>query len=249
MIMKIEKFNQNNLRNEEHYQFQTEFKTLVDQSTPSALNIEIDYATYQTHYAEEGEALNVVRKSALSDDLTEADHHRNDILHGMFDAVKSAGNHFKPEMKAAATRLQVLFDHYSDITHRTHDSKTSAITSLIAELTTTYASEISIISLNEWSTELQSSNDGFVNIKANRYSEEASKTQFRMKEVRADVDTIYRTIIERINALITINGDAAHKNFVTELNLRIAKYNNIIAQRKGRNGKSDETPTTPPSAN
>ena len=249
MIMKIEKFNQNNLRNEEHHQFQTEFKTLVDQSTPSALNIENDYASYQVHYEEEGEALNVVRKSALSDEIPDADHHRNDILHGMFDAVKSASRHFNPELKAAAIRIQVLFDHYSDITSKPYDMKTSAITSFIADLTTTHAGDSSTLSLNDWIPVLKSSNDGFINIKAARYSEDASKTQLRMKAVRADVDNSYRTIIERINALITINGDAAHKSFVTELNLRIAKYNNIIAQRKGRNGKSDETPTTPPSAN
>jgi len=244
-MMKIEKFNQNNLRNEEHYQFQTEFKTLVTQSTPTALNIDNDYATYLLRYKEEGEALNLVRKSALSDDLHTADQHRNGILHGMFDAVQSASNHFKPELKAAALRLQVLFDHYSDIVHRTHDQKTSAITSFVNELTTTYANDISVLNLNEWITELQSSNNAFVHIKTTRYTEDAAKTQLRMKEVRTDVDNSYHTITERINALITINGDAAHKAFVTELNLRIAKYSTIIAQRKGRSGKPDDTATTP----
>ena len=35
------------------------------------------------------------------------------------------------------------------------------------------------------------------------------------------------------------------KAFVTELNLRIAKYSTIIAQRKGRSGKPDDTSITP----
>jgi len=247
--MKINPIHLNNLRNEEHYQFQTEFKSLVDQSTPLSLNIDSDYASYLLHYAEEGEALNLVRKSALSDELPDADHHRNDILHGMFDAVKSASKHFKPETKTVAIHLQVLFDHYSDITTKPYDMKTSAISSFIVELTTTHASESSALDLNEWITELQSANDAFVNIKNNRYSEDAAKTQFRMKAVRTDVDTWYRTITERINAFITINGDAAYKSFVTELNLRITKYSNIIAQRKGRNGKPDTTPLTTPLVN
>lgn len=60
-----------------------------------------------------------------------------------------------------------------------------------------------------------------------------------MKQVRYDVDTAYRAIVDRINALIVINGESAYKNFVIEMNLRISKYKNLIAQRKGRNSKED----------
>jgi len=63
-----------------------------------------------------------------------------------------------------------------------------------------------------------------------------------MKDARVLVDAAYNIIINRINALIVINGDAVYATFVGELNLRIEHYNNLIAQRKGRNGK----PPVPP---
>ena len=61
-----------------------------------------------------------------------------------------------------------------------------------------------------------------------------------MKEVRRDVDKAYRAITTRIEALVVVNGPEAYTPFINELNIRIEKYNNILAQRQGRNEKPDE---------
>ena len=76
-----------------------------------------------------------------------------------------------------------------------------------------------------------------------RYTEESGKTMLQMKQVRTQIDASYRTITERINALILINGEADYANFVNELNQRIESYSVMLAQRKGRNAKN--TPPAP----
>jgi len=81
-------------------------------------------------------------------------------------------------------------------------------------------------------------------LKESRYSEDASKTQLVMKEARTKVDASYRAMVTRINALIIVNGDAAYKTFVNELNARIDSSNLIIAQRQGRNAKDNTKPKT-----
>jgi len=54
------------------------------------------------------------------------------------------------------------------------------------------------------------------------------------------VDKAYTTIVDRINALIIVNGARGYTAFVNELNERVDKYNLIIAQREGRNSKGDK---------
>jgi hypothetical protein len=239
--MTIPKIHLINLRNEEHYQFQTDFKGLVDHYTPAALGIEVAYAVYLALYGDEGTALDMIRKSAVTEKITEADLLRDITFRGLRDAVKAAGNHFNPSVKEAAARLQVAFDHYGNLTLKPYDEETAAIAALITDLRTTYASDAALTGISDWINELQANNTAFDTLKKERYTEEAGKTQLRMKEVRTEIDATFRTITDRINALIIVNGEAVYAEFVNELNQRIENYNLVIAQRQGRNAKANES--------
>jgi len=72
-----------------------------------------------------------------------------------------------------------------------------------------------------------------------RYSDDAGKTQLKMKDVRKEIDEAYATITDRIDALGIVNGTETYVPFVKELNKRVEKFNNTLAIRKGRNAKDD----------
>ncbi len=247
--MKIQKIHLINLRNEEHYQFQTDFKGLVDYYTAAALGIEVAYAVYLALYADESTALDMIRKSAITGKITEADLLRDITFRGLSDAVKAAGNHFNSSVKEAAARLQVALGHYGNLTLKPYDEETAAIAALITDLRTTYAPDAAITGITDWINELQANNTAFNTLKKERYTEKAGKTQLRMKEVRTEIDVAYRTIAERINALIIVNGEATYTEFVNELNQRIEQYNLVLAQRKGRNAKEDDDGKEAPETN
>ncbi len=247
--MAIQKIHLIKLRNEEHYQFQTDFKGLVDHYTAAALGIEVAYAVYIVLYADEGTALDMIRKSAITGKITEADLLRDITFRGLRDAVKAAGNHFNPSVKEAADRLQVALDHYGNLTLKPYDEETAAIVALITDLRTTYAPDAALTGISDWINELQANNTAFDTLKKERYTEDAGKTQLRMKEVRTEIDATFRTITDRINALIIVNGEAAYTEFVNELNQRIEQYNLVIAQRKGRNAKEDDDEKEVPETN
>ena len=61
-----------------------------------------------------------------------------------------------------------------------------------------------------------------------------------MKETRVAVDQCYHEIVERINALIIVNGATAYASFVNELNARIGAYNQMLALRKGKKDAKDD---------
>lgn len=235
--MKIESLHLNNLHNEEHFQFQTGFKGLVEDNGPGALNIAEAFAAYAPLYDDENKALDQVIKSSITDDLAKADTGRDFIFRGFSDAVKSTSRHFRADMRQASARVQVVLDRYGNLTVKPYNEETAAINSLAGDLLTTCVADIELLGLIDWVNELKASNDAFDNLKKSRFTEEAGKTMLQMKVVRAQVDKTYDAIIERINAQITLNGEGTFAGFVRELNSRIAEYSDILAQRKGRNAK------------
>ncbi len=138
--------------NEEHFQFQTEFKGLAEQYTPLTLNIEAAWAVFLPLFDKESEVLDVIRKSVFTDDITEADRKRDGLNSGFRNMVKGALNHFDPAKKAAAERLKVVLDNYGNINRKSYDEETAAIDSLLGDLTGEFAADVAILGLEDWPT-------------------------------------------------------------------------------------------------
>jgi len=51
-----------------------------------------------------------------------------------------------------------------------------------------------------------------------------------LRECRTKTDAAYRTILERINALIVVEGEPHYAEFVTTLNAVVKRYADILAQ-------------------
>jgi hypothetical protein len=233
METKIGKLELKSLHNEEHFEFGENVIKLVNKYSPEILGIVAKYVVYLQLFAKELEALDLVRKKLITDELPDADHKRNDTFIGLSLAVKSAGNHYNYDLKTAASHVQILFDQYNTLPSKPYDDKTVAIKNLIDELNGKYLSDITNLGLADWITELVSNNNAFIELKDTCYSKDAGKTQLQMKRMRIEVDAAYREVIEHINALITINGESVFKEFVVEMNQLITQYNAIIAIRKG----------------
>ncbi len=238
--MEIFNLKSTRLHNEEHFEFHTGFSHLVDKVTPAALGIEPQYSAYKFLYANEFEALGFIRKSHITDELADADGLRDFTYRGLFDSVKAGGNHFNPLVRNAATRVQVVFDYYGNLTIKSYDDETASINKFVSELKVKYAADVIILGIADWLDELQANNDAFVELQQSRNSKEAEKTQLRMRQMRLEVDAAFRTITNRINALIIVNGEGAYKEFVGELNKLIERYNNNLAIRLGHNAKKSE---------
>jgi len=72
---------------------------------------------------------------------------------------------------------------------------------------------------------------------AGRFNKTAGETNIVHKKARAELDKIYRGIVERLNALMVIEGEAAYEQFARRLNTVIEKY----AVRKISTSKTEVT--------
>ena len=232
--MKCNRFRVESLRNEEWFQFYTEFKSLVEQYGSSALNIDTLFSVFASLYANADEALEVIRKSATTEQIEEADVVRDGTLRGFTDAVKSSKNHFDTEKRDAARKVQIVIDQYGNIARKAYDNETASIHNFLQEMRGNCSTDIAKLGLNEWIDELDNNNQTFSRLMDNRYTEGAGKTYLRMVDVREKTDRCYRDMIDRIDAIMLINGDEGYAPFVNELNVRVVRFENMLSARKGR---------------
>lgn len=137
--------------------------------------------------------------------------------------------------------MQVVFDYYGDLANETREGETADMNKFIADLKGKYAADVAIVGLTEWVTELKMNNDAFDQLKQNKTTEASVRTQLKMKQERAKVDTAYSNITAQINALILVEGEANYAVVTNELNALIDEYNLIIAKRKASGDKDSST--------
>jgi hypothetical protein len=236
--MEIKKVDLSRLQNDEHFQFHTEFKDLVNQYGAAALNIQPQFAVYLTCFEQEDEALLKIMKSALTENIQAADLKRDLTFRGLAGTNKYAAFHCRPEVVAAAKRLQVVFDAYGNVANKSLNKETSAVYNLLQDLNGKYEQDVTTTGLREWVDELERNNKAFEDMVKSRYDETAERTQLVMRTTRTTLDEAYHTIIKLMEAFILVAQQTGttppdYQNFNTRFNIVIDKYNNTIAQRKG----------------
>jgi len=227
------------LKNETHVQFHESVNTLIGKTTATELKIDALYALYRSAFENELEALDIIRKSELTEQISEQDRIRDSIFRGLSDAVKSYRNHFEASYRNAANKLWTVFLHYGNIAKKTLDDQTAAVNDILREFERPELKEaIDMLQLGEWRDKLAEENTKFHALMMERYNEPVGKTTFRMKDTRIITDKYYRTIVNVLESMLLTGGtNDKFNNFITELNAIIKRYKDILAQEFGRKNK------------
>ena len=236
--MKIEKINLLHLRNDEHFQFHTEFRDLVTSLGAAALKIKPQFDAYLSLYDTEDEALKKIVKSEFTAKIHEADKARDDIWIGIEEMVAAAHRHFSPTVRDAAARLQIVLDTYGNVAKKSLDEETSAVYNILQDFQGKYAPDVTTIGIAQWVAELKTRNDALEALVKERDSEEASKTHVVMKDARKAVDMAYKQICEIINVYMVLEGETAYGVFAKTLNEVIGRYKRKRHHHHGPNQNS-----------
>ncbi|MDR2424634.1 MAG: DUF6261 family protein [Prevotellaceae bacterium] len=229
--MKINRLRLASLRNEEWFQLFTELKNLVDTYGAENLNIAVLYAAFLIQYNNADKALDLILKSVDTDKMEAADMKRDHTYRGLVDAVKSALNHFDPAKQKAAEEINVVVKHFGNLATKSGNEETAGLYNFTQMLGNEYAAQTSLLGLGDWVTELQSNNEAYEALVKDRNNETTSRTSLRMRAVRKDADEVYRQIVERLEALMTLNSLPTTEEFVNKWNGFLKRYADVIAMR------------------
>jgi hypothetical protein len=235
--MKVETVKNYLLSNALHLQFVIAVWNLIRKFGQSLSKITAQSNVLKDCIDKEDLCYKVIRKSDLSALKAERDNERDTIIIGIKDAVKSALRHFDSNVREAAQRIKIVIDTYNrpvPLINLPYDAETAAVNNLLQEFEGKYANDIATIGLREWVDELRNRNNTFELLTTAYNEQQAEKPSFLFVDVRKETDKAYKDIITVISALMIMEGDAAYTPFVTELNVLIKHYNDLIAQHQGR---------------
>jgi DNA anti-recombination protein RmuC len=229
------RFDYSYLRNESHVEFHTTVNNLFGKYGPAALGIDALYAVYSPLLSREIEALDVIRRSDLTAEIMAFDHERDCLFRGLVDNVKSQLRHFDAAKQEAAQKVEVILEHYGNIAHKSLDEETAAIEDLHRELTKPETSaQVAALGLDTWMEQLVQVNRRLEQLMMQRYDEAAQRPDIHMRSVRKEIDKVFRSILDLLEALVRVNGPDTNKAFLAELNAVMERYKGILAQEAGR---------------
>jgi hypothetical protein len=239
--MKIVRIRLDALRNEEWFQFMTEARDLIVKFTAQALFIVELFVLFLKLYADADVALEIIRKSPETEKMTEADHLRDQAFSGLHTTIRAAVHHFDPAQSEAARQLTIVFDRFGNLAHKAPNEETAGIYNLVQELRGAYAGFVTTLGLTAWVEELAARNEAYEALVKARNEEVAARPKLQVKQIRRELDGVYRQIVERIEALCLVQGPDSFTPFIDQLNAFVTRYNNVLAQRRGQRKTESES--------
>ncbi len=99
------------------------------------------------------------------------------------------------------------------------------------------------IGITPWVLAHEAENTAVNDLQNQRDSEKANRNFAKAKEVRLAFDKVYETLVNRVNAMVTLRmATPVIENFIIEVNQKIKNLENQLAARQGHSDSEDEEP-------
>ena len=150
--------------------------------------------------------------------------------------------HPTAEVAANAAEAKSLFDKYGDPTKLAQTEESGVLHNLLQDLEALDSSKRTALNLDVWITDLKTKENAFLAAAAQRTETDAARQVGIVKETRTAAEAAYRSLVDTVNALAMINGDAEYATFIDHVNAMIERQKAISKARTTRAKKEDEKP-------
>ncbi|MDR1346328.1 MAG: DUF6261 family protein [Bacteroidales bacterium] len=224
--MKIKKIHLEYLRNEAHYQFMLLVQKLFA-AYPATSDIVADLIPALLDLTKtEGQLVDALKASQYTEQIAEADRRVDRDITGINAAIASALRHYDPAVAKAARELEVRMKSIrGEIAKKAYGEESAAVKILLADLRNIYTSQVTLLGLSGWVTELNEAQAAFEQLFILRNSELAARPQEKLQAVRKEINSVYRSIVERIDAYGILNSIDITRKFIGELNREVEYFN------------------------
>ena len=181
---------------------------------------------------------------------TATDDARDASWRGANNYVTAMCAHPTAEVAANAAEAKSLFDKYGDPTKLAQTEESGVLHNLLQDLEALDSSKRTALNLDVWITDLKTKENAFLAAKENaflaaaaqRTEADAARQVGIVKETRTAAEAAYRSLVDTVNALAMINGDAEYATFIDHVNAMIERQKAISKARTMRAKKEDEKP-------
>ena len=241
-MKKINTLNVKQLRTEECFgylkQVLAETSNLPSEETPAAQTTAVN--AFETAFDAFDTALKASAVNPATASATNADVERDQSWRGINAYVKAMCNHPTADIAANAAEAKSLFDKYGDPTSLAQTEESGVLHNLLQDLEAFDSSKRTLLNLDVWITDLKTKEEAFLAAAAARTEADAARQVGIVKETRTAAEAAYRSLVDTVNALAMINGDAAYATFIDHVNAMIERQKAISKARSTRAKKEDE---------
>ena len=241
-MKKIATLNLTRLRTEEDFGFLklilAETENLPSEETPSVQTAAV--TAFETAFNAFDTALKASATNPATASATDADVERDQSWRAANAYVKAMCSHPTPDIAARASEAKSLFDKYGDPTSLAQTEESGVLHNLLQDLSAFDSAKRTALNLDVWITDLQTKEDAFLTAAAQRTEADAARQVGIVKETRTAADAAYRSLVDTVNALAMIEGDANYATFIDHTNAMIDRQKAILKARQTNNAKKKE---------
>ena len=174
--------------------------------------------------------------------VTATDDARDAAWRGANNYLAAMCAHPTAEVAANASEGKSLFDKYGDPTKLAQTEESGVLHNLLQDLEAFDSSKRTSLNLDVWIADLKAKEEAFLAAAAERTEADAARQVGIVKETRTAAEAAYRSLVDTVNALAMINGDAEYATFIDHVNAMIERQKAVSKARTTRAKKEDEKP-------
>lgn len=241
-MKQINNFDNSRLHNQEDFNFLTRVRDLA----AALLTLETDKAMVDSFTAAVSAydaALKQSDKNSYTAALNEADAKADKRWSAAYAYCKAMMEHPVGSVSTVAAKVVGIFQKYGVLTTLGLDEEYGRYSNLLQDLTALTAEEVTALSLSEWIDAMALAVAQVSVLRADKTKEDSTRQVGIVKDTRTAADAAYKSLVQRVNALVIVNGEAPYADFIDQLNVMIADAQALLASRETKAAKKREKET------
>ena len=229
------------MSNGSHFLFITDTVGLATADAKVKTKVTAELTALQTALKAEDDALALSKANLLSKEIKAIDAERDKHYKALRKAITFFLNHPDAELVKAAARLEQLLKDYNIDPKMQLDRETGLLLNLISDLETKSAADVTALALTPVVQAMKQANDKLREVTRARANDRAVQIVGQLKQAQHASDEAYRTLVQKVNALAVVEGEADYADFISKMNEQVKHYKQEVLPKAKK--KDDKKPS------
>jgi len=219
-----------------HFLFITDTVGLATADAKVKTKVTAELTALQTALKGEDDALALSKANLLSKEIKAIDAERDKHYKALRKAITFFLNHPDAELVKAAQRLERLLKDYNINPAMQLDRETGLLLNLISDLETKSAADVTALTLTPVVQAMKQANDKLREVTRARANDRAVQIVGQLKQAQHTSDEAYRTLVQKVNALAVVEGEADYADFISKMNEQVKHYKQEVLPKAKKKG-------------
>ena len=219
-----------------HFLFITDTVGLATTDAKVKTKVTAELTALQTALKAEDDALALSKANLLSKEIKAIDAERDKHYKALRKAITFFLNHPDAQLVKAAARLEQLLKDYNINPAMQLDRETGLLLNLISDLETKSAADVTALALTPVVQAMKQANDKLREVTRARANDRAVQIVGQLKQAQHASDEAYRTLVQKVNALAVVEGEADYADFISKMNEQVKHYKQEVLPKAKKKG-------------